>query len=52
MFRKLMPDALQHCNEKVSIGGRTLTTLRPPNDIDTLDEDEQTIEALVSLDKS
>ena len=41
------------CDEKVSIGGRNITNLRLPDDIDVLAEEEQELEALVeSLDKT
>ena len=46
-----MSDALEEHDGKVSIGDRNITNLRFADDIDTLDEEEQELEALVeSLD--
>ena len=46
-------DALEEQNGKVTIGGRTITSLRFADEIDALAEEEQKLEALVkSLDKS
>ena len=48
-----MSDALEEHDGKVSIGGRNITNLRFVDDIDTLAEEEQELEALVeSLDKT
>ena len=41
-----MSDALEEHNENVSIGGRTIISLRFANDIDVLAEEEQELEAL------
>ena len=48
-----MSDALEEHDGKVSIGGRTITSLRFVDDIDALAEEEQELEALVeSLNKT
>ena len=48
-----MSDALEEHDEKVSIGERNITNLRFADDIDTLAEEEQELEALAeSLDKT
>ena len=48
----IMPHALEEHNGKVSIGDRTITNLRFADDIDSLAEEEQELEAPVeSLDK-
>ena len=48
-----MSDALEEHDGKVSIGGRNITNLRFADDIDTLAEEQQELEALVeSLDKT
>ena len=48
-----MSDALVEHDGKVSIGGRNITNLRFADDIDTLAEEEQELEALVeSLDET
>ena len=47
-----MSDTLEEHDGKVSIGVRNITNLRFADDIDTLAEEEQELEALVeSLDK-
>ena len=49
----VMSDALEEHDGKVSIYGRNITNLRFADDIDTLAEEEQELEALVeSLDKT
>ena len=49
--KRIMSNALEEHDGKVSIGGRKLTNLRFANDIDALAEEEQELEALVeSLD--
>ena len=49
----IMTDALEQHDEKVSIGGRTISNLRFADDIDALAEEEQELEAVVeSLDKT
>ena len=51
--QRIMSDALEEHDGKVSIGGRNITNLRFANDIDALAEEEQELEALVeSLDKT
>ena len=51
-LERIMSDALEEHNGKVSIGGRNITNLRFADDIDALAEEEQYLEALVeSLDK-
>ena len=48
-----MADALEEHEGKVSIGGRTITSLRFADDIDAPAEEEQELEALFeSLDKT
>ena len=48
-----MSDALEEHDGKVSIGGRNITNLRFADDIDSLAEEEQQLEALVeSFDKT
>ena len=48
-----MSDALEEREGKVNIDGRTITNLRFADDIDTLAEEEQELEALVeSLDNT
>ena len=48
-----MSDALEEHDGKVSIGGRNITNLWFADDIDTLVEEDQELEALVeSLDKT
>ena len=42
-----MSDVLTEHDEKVSIGGRTITDLRFTDDIDALAEDEQELDAQV-----
>ena len=52
-FERIMSDALEEHDGKVSIGGRNITNLRFADDIDALAEEEQELEALVeSLDKT
>ena len=52
-LERIMSDALEEHDGKVSIGGRNITNLRFANDIDALAEEEQELEALVeSLDKT
>ena len=52
-LERIMSDALEKRNWKVSIGGRNITYLRFADDIDALAEREQELEALVeSLDKA
>ena len=52
-LERIMPDALEEHDGKVSIGGRNITNLRFADDIDALAEEEQELEALVeSLDKT
>ena len=52
-LKRIMSDALGEHDGKVSIGGRNITNLRFADDIDTLAEEEQELEALVeSLDKT
>ena len=43
----VMSDALEEHDGKVSIGGRNIINLRFPDDIDTLAEEEQELDALV-----
>ena len=50
-LERIMSDALEEHDGKVSIGGRNITSLRFADDIDALAEEEQELEALVeSLD--
>ena len=50
---RIMSDALEEHDGKVSIGGRNITNLRFADDIDALAEEVQELEALVeSLDKT
>ena len=50
---RIMSDALEEHDVKVSIGRRNFTNLRFTDDIDALAEEEQELEALVeSLDKT
>ena len=52
-LERIMSDALEEHDGKVSIGGRTITNLRFADDINALAEEEQELEALVeSLDKT
>ena len=52
-LERIMADALEEHDEKVSISGRNITNLRFADDIDALAEEEQKLEALVeSLDKT
>ena len=52
-LKQIMSDALEENDGKVSIGGRSITNLRFANDIDSLAEEEQELEALVeSLHKT
>ena len=45
--QRIMSDALEEHDGKVSIGGRNITHLRFADDIDALAEEEQELEALV-----
>ena len=52
-LERIMSDALEEHDGKVSIGGRNITNLRFADDIDALAEEEQELEDLVeSLDKT
>ena len=52
-LERIMFDALEEHDGKVSIGGRNITNLRFADDIDALAEEKQELEALVeSLDKT
>ena len=52
-LERIMFDALEKYDGKVSIGDRNITNLRFPDDIDAVAEEEQKKEALVqSLDKT
>ena len=52
-FERIMSDALEEHDGKVSIGGRATTNLRFTDDIDAFAEEEQEQEALVTnLDKT
>ena len=52
-LERIMSDALEEHDGKVSIGGRNITNLRFADDIDALAEEKQELEALVeSLDKT
>ena len=52
-LERIMSDALEEHDGKVSIGGRNVINLRFADDIDALAEEEQELEALVeSLDKT
>ena len=52
-LERIMSDALEEHDGKVSIGGRNITNLQFADDIDALAEEEQELEALVeSLDKT
>ena len=52
-LERIMSDALEEHDGKVSIGGRNITNLRFADDIDALAEGEQELEVLVeSLDKT
>ena len=52
-LERIMSDALEEHDGKVSIDGRNITNLRFADDIDALAEEEQELEALVeSLDKT
>ena len=52
-LERIMSDALEEHDGKVSIGGRNITNLRFADEIDALAEEEQELEALVeSLDKT
>ena len=51
-YGRLMSDALEKHDGKVSIGGRKITSLRFADDTDALAEEQQELEALVeSFDK-
>ena len=52
-LERIMSDALEEHDGKISIGGRNITNLRFADDIDSLAEEQQELEALVeSLDKT
>ena len=52
-LERVMSDALEEHNGKVSISGRNITNLRFADEIDALAEEERELEALVeSLDKT
>ena len=52
-LERIITDALEEHDGKVSIGGRNITNLRFADDIDALAEEDQELEALVeSLDKT
>ena len=52
-LERIMSDALEEHDGKVSIGGRNITNLRFADDIVALAEEEQELEALVeSVDKT
>ena len=52
-LERIMTDALEEHDGKVSVGGRNITNLQFTDDIDALAEEEQELEALVeSLDKT
>ena len=52
-FERIMSDALEEHDGKISIGCRNITNLRFADDIDALAEEEQKLETLVeSLDKT
>ena len=52
-LERIMSDALEEHDGKVSIGGRNITNLRLADDIDAVAEEEQELYALVeSLDKT
>ena len=52
VLERIMSDALEEHDGKVSIDGRNITNLRLADDIDALAEEEQELKALVeSLDK-
>ena len=46
-LERIMSDALEEHDGKVSIGGRNIINMRFADDIDTLAEEEQELEALV-----
>ena len=48
-LERIMSDALEEHDGKVSIGGRNITNLRFADDIDALAEEEQELEALVEI---
>ena len=52
-LERIMSDALEEHDGKITIGGRNITNLRLADDIDALAEEKQELEALVeSLDKN
>ena len=52
-LKRIMSDALEELDGKVSIGGRNITNLELADDTDALAEEEQELEALVeSCDKT
>ena len=46
-LERIMSDALEEHDGKISIGGRNITNLRFADDIDAVAEKEQELEALV-----
>ena len=48
-LERLMSDALEEHDRKLSIGGRNITNLRFADDIDALAEEKQELEALVEI---
>ena len=48
-LKRIMSDALEEHDGKVSIGGRNITNLWFADDIDALAEEEQELEALVEI---
>ena len=48
-LERIMSDALEEHDGKVSIGGRNITNLRFADDKDALAEEEQELEALVEI---
>ena len=52
-LERVMSDALEEHDGKISIGGKSITNRRFTDDIDALAEEEQKLKALVeSLDKT
>ena len=52
-LERIMSDALKEHDGKVNTGGRNITNLRFADDIDSLAEEEQELEALVeSIDEN
>ena len=46
-LERILSDALEEHDGKVSIGGRNITNLRPADDIDAVAEEEQELESIV-----